>query len=68
MSKTRDEIKKYSEKEDVECLLWLLTNYRMSSEFNFVARCEFKLHGRIYQRHWAPTTKGRLLFKHREEL
>ena len=69
--KVRDEIEKYANENDKECLLWLLTNYSLQSQFYFLTKCEFKQYGKLsfqVRRIWAPTKEGRCLFNHRDEL
>jgi hypothetical protein len=71
MGKTSDEISRYSEEIDKECLLWLLAKYHWSSQFQFVAYCEHVKRSNQFMdsyRKWHPTEEGWLLFKHRNEL
>ena len=70
MGKVSDEINKYSENEDKECLLWLITKWYMSSNIYFVMSVKFV--GGPFDpgnhRKWTPTNEGMLLFKYRNEL
>jgi len=54
--KPSEEIKKYSSEENKACLLWLISQYHMQSNWPFVAKCSFT--GEKYpnnHRVWAPT-------------
>lgn len=69
MGKTEQAIRKYSNPEDVDCLLWLLHNYNWSSQFRFVASVRFEGDFRMGWRHiWSPTQEGKCLYNHRDEL
>ena len=56
---------------DVAALRWLFARYHMSSQWQFVARCEHRRYGtQSYEirRVWHPTQEGLTLYRHREEL
>ncbi len=63
--KIRDEIRRFAEDEDKECLLWLSYNKYWVSHWHLVANhrfergfpeCEVK-------RIWSPTKDGRLIYE-----
>lgn len=62
----REDINKFSDKNDKTILNWLLDKYNMSSQFNFVAKCTHIRYGyRSYEtnRCWKPTEEGYILYK-----
>lgn len=68
--KVKEEIQKYSKKEDVPILLWLFERYHWESQFMFVAKCHFERYGKeSYKtnRIWEPTLEGRILYESREK-
>ena len=71
MSKIRNDIKKFADKEDQPVLTWLFDNYHWSSQWYFVATCTFERYGvRSYEtnRVWKPTKEGRCLYNNKEQL
>lgn len=62
----RKEIDMYAAEEHKPILHWLLTRYRMESQFRFVARCHFERYGhRSYEvnRVWYPTQEGEIIYQ-----
>lgn len=65
--KVRDEIAKFSTESDKPILNWLLDRYHWSSQWRFVAKCEFVKCGPAYfqaNRIWKPTNEGRALYEY----
>jgi hypothetical protein len=66
MSKTLEEIEKYSLEEDKRILRWLFTHYHTQSEWRFVASFREQRYGvSSYEVHhvWKPTIEGLAIFK-----
>ena len=66
--KPSEEIKRYSSEENKACLLWLISQYHMQSNWPFVAKCSFS--GKYPNNHrvWAPTPEGLILYANRDKL
>jgi hypothetical protein len=61
----KKEIEQFSKEEDKPILLGLMSRYRFSSNWNFLANCTFQSYGKFsYQcnRIWAPTVEGRVIY------
>ena len=61
----RLEINKYADPEDQPILLWLFDKYHMTSQWGFVAWCEFVRYGPasyMVHRRWHPKEEGKILY------